>query len=169
MIYIDIDNAIDRIFIKPIIPSIDMNTDINILAQELFEIYGLSDWSFRYGMAVNLFGNCNRATKTITMSKLLIDINSDEVNTDTLLHEIAHALAPRFSHHGKDWQEIAQCIGASPTRCTNSDVKTPKALYTVNCKHCNYTYQANRKTRISCGKCSPRFNKKYLLKFTKNI
>jgi predicted SprT family Zn-dependent metalloprotease len=36
---------------------------------------------------------------------------------DTVLHEVAHAIAGNRAGHGPEWKEVAKRIGCSATRC----------------------------------------------------
>jgi predicted SprT family Zn-dependent metalloprotease len=144
------------------------NQAIKQLALELIKTHKLSDWHFAWTDARNRFGSCNYKTHTIALSKPLTLLNSEAQAKDTILHEIAHALAGHEAHHSKAWQDMCVSIGAKSERCYSSAVIQPKARYIATCKHCGHAHLYNRKMRVSCSHCSPRFNKRYLMKFTKN-
>ena len=89
--------------------------------------HGLSGlgWTGKLDNAVRRFGTCRYRRKQITLSRHLATINTDEETLDTVLHEIAHALA--FVEHGEDcghderWKAIAARIGARPERTVDAD------------------------------------------------
>ena len=101
--------------------------DALTLLQAKMEEHGLVSlgWTGTLDNAVRRFGACKYRKKRITLSRHLITINSDEETLDTILHEIAHALA--FEEHGEDcghderWQAIAIRIGARPERTVDAD------------------------------------------------
>lgn len=64
------------------------------MAEEEMKKHGLLEWSFSFDNAIERFGSCRLTSKKISLSKKLIELNSIERVRNTLLHEIAHALAP---------------------------------------------------------------------------
>lgn len=100
-------------------------------ARGLLEQHGLSDWSVRMnGRLKNSFGLCRRGQKRIDLNPQLVEANSEETVTNTILHEIAHALDTSGGPpHGPAWQAIALRIGASPkARYSYSNVVVPDHL-----------------------------------------
>lgn len=125
-------------------------------------------WMLKIGRAVRQAGSCNRSRKTITISGSIAKLNSKTEVQDTILHEIAHALAPRGSQHGSDWQEIAVKVGARPERCMDANLPVPPARYIGTCPN-GHTVESIRMRRCSCGKCSGgKFNLKFLIRWTQN-
>jgi predicted SprT family Zn-dependent metalloprotease len=92
--------------------------DAAALARRLMDEHGLSAWQFRFDRARRRFGCCWRTRKLITLSKPLTELNGAAEVGDTILHEIAHAIAP--GGHGPAWRRICIQIGAKPRRCFNS-------------------------------------------------
>ena len=72
--------------------SVDLD-DATRLAFLYMRLHELDDWQFRLDRATSRFGSCNHRCKTITMSRLLVTLNDKREVRDTILHEIAHALA----------------------------------------------------------------------------
>src|SRR5689334_24415568 len=87
------------------------------LARELLDRFGLRSWRFRFDRAVRRFGCCHYTTATITLSAPLTVLNSEAEVRDTLLHEIAHAVAGKAAGHGPEWKKYAAAVGAKPERC----------------------------------------------------
>lgn len=78
------------------------------IARKTINDHNLSDWNFKYDRAVRRYGCCNYRTKTISMSSKLVGLNEESKNMNTLLHEIAHALAGKKAGHGYDWKKVAR-------------------------------------------------------------
>lgn len=95
----------------------------------------LSDWSGALDNAKRRFGVCRMSKKQISISRHLCELNSDAEVTDTILHEIAHALA--WERHGvncshdKRWQAICIEIGARPVACFDNEVVQPEAPWVL--------------------------------------
>jgi len=129
------------------------------LGKLLLKKYNLLDWNFFLDNAKVRFGLCNYTKKTISISKYLAKLNQEKEVKDTILHEIAHALVGRENNHNKIWKKKAQQIGCSATRCYQAeDIITPPQKYTAYCLHCKFTFQAQKKRKIACGKCCRQYN-----------
>lgn len=85
--------------------------EVTKMADELFALHGIIDWSFAFDRAVSRLGQCVYARRRITISKMhALHSPIDEVR-DTLLHEIAHVLAGPGNGHGPVWQRKVRSIG----------------------------------------------------------
>ncbi len=121
--------------------------------------HGLADWSFEFDHARRRFGRCDYTHRRITLSKPLTFLNPIEEVRDTVLHEIAHALAPG-AKHGPRWRAVCQKIGARPIRCyTDASVVSPPrkpAAYLLGCPRCNWWVERRRASRRKylCRMCS---------------
>jgi len=66
------------------------------------------------------YGQFSTKIKRIEISPTFIDLSPDEAIWDTVLHEIAHALADARTYrpcgHNSVWKKICVEIGAKPTR-----------------------------------------------------
>jgi predicted SprT family Zn-dependent metalloprotease len=128
------------------------------LARTLMNQHGLVDWSFAFDHARRRFGRCNYTLKQITLSKPLTFLNPLDEVRDTILHEIAHALAPG-AKHGPRWRAVCQRIGARPIRCyTDARVVSPPrapAAYLFGCARCGWWVERRRVSRrkYQCRKC----------------
>ena len=104
--------------------SVDLN-DATKLAALYMGLHGLDDWHFRFDRATRRFGCCNHKSKTISLSGHLVSLNDKRDVRDTILHEIAHALAgPKVRPHGREWRQIAIRIGCNGRRCYGHEVLT---------------------------------------------
>ena len=117
------------------------------------------------------FGMCNYTYKTITLSKTLVEANSEERVRNTILHEIAHAIAGHTAGHGWKWRQVAQMLGCDARRCFSSEnTVIPQGKYTLTCPACGKTSQRQKRTHRtpSCGKCSRRYDPTKILVWSQN-
>ncbi len=79
---------------------------------------------------------------------------------DTLLHEIAHALAGPEAGHGPAWKAVAVRIGATPRACDDSpDTVVQPGDWQTTCPGCNKTHHRYKRPRSLTGyrcKCAAR-------------
>lgn len=95
-------------------------------ARRLMDRFGLHNWHIEIDNAKSRLGVCRRLTKTLGFSIHLINNTSDEVQRDTVLHEIAHALVVNGkTAHDEKWQAIARKIGADPSATTDVQMLAP--------------------------------------------
>jgi len=120
------------------------------LAMQLMHEHGLlrSGWHLRFGHGKRQLGSASirrkvdRGTgrvqeiRTITLSRYLVALNDEATVRDTILHEIAHALAGLDHGHDAHWQEICRRIGARPQRLADEQVQVAPARYEVVCDCC---------------------------------
>jgi len=86
------------------------------LARELLTAHGLTGWSFSFNRSRVNMGVCKYGPRTIELSTFFVERNTDEAIRDTLLHEIAHAVAGRGAGHGPPWKAMCLRVGARPER-----------------------------------------------------
>jgi predicted SprT family Zn-dependent metalloprotease len=122
----------------------------------------LPKWSFAFDRSKNRFGKCNYWTKQISLSKHLVELNSEAEVRDTILHEIAHALAPRGAGHGPLWKSLALSIGCNGRRCFGHEVARPAPKYRGTCPSCRQVIYRHRRGVLACGICAPAFDRTYL-------
>lgn len=102
------------------------------LLRESMTTHGLHDWHGELDNARRRFGVCKLRNKVISISRPLCELNVESEVRDTILHEIAHALAWR--RHGENcghdhrWKAICKEVGARPVACYDGeDVVVPEA------------------------------------------
>lgn len=127
-------------------------------ARTLLDEYELFDWTVKYDRAVTRFGQTVYGKKLITLSRPLTECNNEEEFTDTVLHEIAHALLGPNHGHDQTWQKVAKSIG-----CNGERVKvaaTPEPKYVAYCDTCGRKSTRNRRSssRLACSYCCYKFN-----------
>lgn len=130
-------------------------TEAENLTIELMTEAGLIEegWSFQWSRARSIFGLCQYNPKVIKLSKPLVELNGEDQVIDTILHEIAHALAGPEAKHGPEWKEMARKLGARPEAVTTEGT-VPPSKYFATCG-CGYEFKRNRLPSAMryCGKC----------------
>lgn len=93
-------------------------SDASRIANHELERFGLKErgWTFRFDNAPKRFGCCRWGTKEITLSRHLTEINDHDEVYNTILHEVAHALAGKHAGHGPEWVRTAKQIGCDGQR-----------------------------------------------------
>lgn len=116
--------------------------------------HDLSDWSVAFDRATKRFGLCRHRTKTISLSAPLVKLNDIDAVTDTIRHEVAHALAGHAAGHGPQWRAMCAVTGARPERCISAaNVVMPPANYYLACptEGCETRVPRQRKTASRYG------------------
>jgi len=114
-------------------------------------------WRFEIDHARKRAGVCRHGPKVISLSKHYIEHNEVVDIRDTILHEIAHALAGPGHGHDKYWMEVCVRIGARPVRCYDSSkIVMPKGNIQVTCQGCNLVFYRHRQKKgnfyhAACG------------------
>jgi predicted SprT family Zn-dependent metalloprotease len=75
--------------------------------------YQLHDWRVQITRKKRQLGYCNYLTRTIALSGFHLDTDDDLEIADTILHEIAHAIAGSDAGHSEKWVRVARAIGCS--------------------------------------------------------
>lgn len=88
--------------------------EVALEARDLMDRHGLEEWTLGFIAARRKLGECRSLHRRIALSRHHAVIASRELVTDTILHEIAHALAGPEAGHGPAWKVIARRIGATP-------------------------------------------------------
>lgn len=136
-----------------------MNADLALaFAEELLCEYGLDDWTVQFDRSKNRFGQCRYGTQTISLSKPLVLLNSEQRVLNTILHEIAHALVGPGHGHDYVWRRQAKAIGCDGQRCFSpKTVETPPHAWIGTCPSCGATLGRHRLTdkakRVTCSPC----------------
>jgi predicted SprT family Zn-dependent metalloprotease len=131
--------------------------DIEELARSLMDENGLQNWTFAWNRRTGALGVTNFRKKQIELSSVLIDLNGFHQAKDTILHEIAHALAGPEAGHGPIWQAKAREVGANPrARADESAISAPPKVVGT-CPNCSTQYGQQRmprdKTKWGCPAC----------------
>jgi predicted SprT family Zn-dependent metalloprotease len=118
--------------------------------------FGVRVWRFTFDNAVRRFGVCRYHKGTISLSRVLVKLNPDAEVRNTILHEIAHALAGHANGHNHVWKRIAERIGARPERCySRRQVTTPDPKFVGHCRTQGCRgYYTNRRSDTWCPRCA---------------
>lgn len=144
----------------------------------LKRLYGLELHNYRieFDNAKRRLGLCNYRKKIISISKIHLEHTSKEQMLDTLKHEVAHAYS--YHHYGSEgrghnhyFYHSCKVVGATPKRCAvvSEDIKKITPKYLGICKVHNVVARYHRfvSGARSCGQCSNKFDKRYLLEIVK--
>lgn len=143
--------------------------DAQQLAHNLMIKHGLMSekttsggWSFRFNHAKRMLGVCRFHEKRIELSRHFVEANSREAVEDTILHEIAHALAGPKAGHGPKWKAVCQQIGAKPERLDHTSTM-PAGRWVATCSNCGLKHRRHRRPlrerTYICSKCGPKLGK----------
>lgn len=135
--------------------------DAQALAQDLMRQHGLTQkgWHFNFDSSVRRFGACHWRTNKITLSEKLTQLNDETRVKQTLLHEIAHALAGPKAHHNDVWRAICIRIGGDGQRLyTEANTVTVDRRVTGTCPNCKRVIKRHRRSAIACGQCCRKYN-----------
>jgi predicted SprT family Zn-dependent metalloprotease len=140
------------------------SNDVPHIAHHLLGKYNLAQqgWVFRWDNAKRRAGACWYYRKVISLSRAYVNLNikerPDDV-IDTILHEIAHALAGCREGHSKVWKAMCARIGARPERCTDRAVMMPVGRLTATCGNCGKVFHRHKHFRHGkwcyCTACGP--------------
>jgi len=120
------------------------------LALDLMSEHGLADegWRFAWSNAKLQIGCAQirrkrnprtghvEKIKTIKLSRNLVSLNEEDEVRDTILHEIAHAIAGLEHGHDEVWKTVCRHIGARPMRLAGAEVKASAARFVIVCCEC---------------------------------
>lgn len=143
---------------RPIVERVADLTEVRLMAQELIAIHlrhSPDPWTFRFDNAKKRGGLCNHGTHTISLSKYLCELWSLDECEQVMLHEIAHALAPKHHRHTQEWYDIAVSIGYTGGITHRNQIATHRATWIGRCP-AGHEYHRFRKPyhrKESCAKC----------------
>jgi predicted SprT family Zn-dependent metalloprotease len=120
------------------------------LAHELLSAHGLSGWSFGFNRSKVNMGLCRYGLRSVELSAHFVERNSEEAVRDTLLHEIAHALAGRGAGHGPLWKAMCLRVGARPERLSFEAVM-PLGRWRAVCGGCGALHDRHRRPKRMVG------------------
>jgi predicted SprT family Zn-dependent metalloprotease len=128
------------------------------LARRLLAAHGLHDWSFSYNRSKVNMGLCLYGLRAVQLSIHFVERNGLADVRDTLLHEIAHALAGREAGHGPAWRACCLRVGAKPERLSY-EARMPEGRWRATCGGCGMLHHRHRKPKWMvgwyCCRCGP--------------
>lgn len=135
------------------------------LARQLMREHGLAGWKFAWSKSKRAFGSCCEGRKVIKLSRHLVTLNDYTEVLDTILHEIAHAIAGHKAGHGPEWQQVAIRLGCRPQATYDAATTvSPIPRYQLICSSCFKVWSLERrpKHRYTCRGCSTIHRKQLL-------
>jgi hypothetical protein len=94
---------------------------------------------------------CKYRTKRIEIAEYYARNSSPESVLDTLLHEIAHAIAGPKAGHGPVWKAVAIRLGATPRACDNSPETVVKpGDWQATCPACKKVFHRYKRPKSLC-------------------
>ncbi|WP_345544889.1 SprT-like domain-containing protein [Microbacterium jejuense] len=125
-------------------------------------------WTFGFDNAKRRAGLCDYTHKRISVSRYLSAKYDDDTNHQTLLHEVAHALAGARAGHGPRWKAIARDLGYVGGTTHHGETATELAPWIGVCPAGHTAYRHRRATRpTSCARCARTFDERYLFTWTR--
>ena len=121
-------------------------------AAQLIKRHAPEGWQFCWDMAQRRGGACNYRNRTIQVSLGFAMSASDAEVDDTILHEIAHALAGPGHGHNAVWRATATSIGCSG-RVTHDRDFSEKPWEGRCAAGCARVRRIRRRRDVVCGKC----------------
>jgi predicted SprT family Zn-dependent metalloprotease len=134
---------------------------LEMMANDCLRHHGLAaqGWVIGWHDRKTNIGTCHSAHQAIKLSRPLALLNNEDVMLDTVLHEIAHAIAGGAAGHSRRWKLCAQSIGARPERCGGTEVVTVRGNYEAICPGCGETRTMYRRPkgtkRCTCFRGTP--------------
>ena len=126
--------------------------ELEAIASREMAKHGLHGWTFAFADTKRRLGVCKYRTKRIEIAEYYALNSPRESVLDTLLHEIAHAIAGPTAHHGPVWKAIAVRLGATPRACDNSDtiVMNP-GDWQATCSTCKKIFHRYKRPKCLSG------------------
>ena len=126
--------------------------ELAAIAQREMAKHGLHDWTFGFADTKRQLGVCKYRKKRIEMSEFASLNSPQESVIDTLMHEIAHAIAGHAAGHGPVWKAVALRVGASPRSCA---VATEQVVqpgdWQATCPACQRTFHRYKRPKSLSG------------------
>lgn len=142
---------------------------VRVWADALIRLHLDDSWSFGFDNAKTRAGLTNYRSRTITVSRYLASRWEDDDVHQTLLHEVAHAMAGHEAGHGPEWRRIAREIGYIGDRTHRGEIATETAKWVGVCPQGHEHFRFRKPTRVaSCVKCAPRsrgFNPRFVIRW----
>ena len=140
---------------------------VRVWAEALIRMHLDPSWTFAFDAAKKRAGACDYTRRRITVSRYLAELHDDDDVHQTLLHEVAHAMAGHEAAHGPEWQRIAREIGYVGERTHRLEIAVDQARWIGTCPNGHEIARFRRPSRraVSCAKCSRRFDRRFLIQW----
>src|SRR5947209_9044949 len=100
--------------------------ELTAMASQEMAKHGLQGWTFALANTRRQLGVCKYRWKRIELSEYYATHSPRESVRDTLMHEIAHAIAGPAARHGPAWKAVALRLGATPRACDDGQASVVK-------------------------------------------
>jgi hypothetical protein len=141
---------------------------VSVWAHALIALHLDPSWSFAFDNAKKRAGLCDYTRKRISVSRYLAARWSDDDVHQTLLHEVAHAMAGPAAGHGAAWKRTAESLGYVGGRTHDGPIATELAPWVGTCPRGHVHYRHRKPTRdLSCARCSRAFSREFLISWTR--
>ena len=133
---------------------------LNTIAAHELKKHGLRGWTFGLARTRRRLGVCKSKEKRIEIAEYYARNSPEASVLDTLLHEIAHAIAGPGAGHGPSWKAVAMRLGATPKSCESSgQAIVEPGNWQATCPACEKTVHFYRQPKSLSGyrcKCEAR-------------
>ncbi|NYF15315.1 putative SprT family Zn-dependent metalloprotease [Microbacterium sp. AK009] len=141
---------------------------VRVWANALIRRHLDPSWTFGFDNAKRRAGLCDFRRRRISVSRYLSARYDDDTNHQTLLHEVAHALAGPAAGHGAEWKRIARELGYVGGTTHDGETAVELAPWVGVCPAGHTAYRHRRPPRAtSCVACAPRFDRRHLFTWTR--
>ncbi|WP_159500161.1 SprT-like domain-containing protein [Microbacterium sp. 18062] len=141
---------------------------VRVWADALIALHLDESWAFGFDNAKRRAGLCDFGRRRISVSRYLAARYDDDVNHQTLLHEVAHALAGPAAGHGPRWKKAARELGYTGGTTHRGETATELARWVGVCPAGHVAYRHRKATRTtSCALCAPRFDARHVFTWTR--
>lgn len=93
------------------------------IANQLISKHLKAPWRFKWNNRKASIGLCSYEDFTIQLSKSWVLCDPEEEVIDTILHEIAHAIAGYKAAHGPEWKKVAKELGVKDIAATRKNIE----------------------------------------------
>ncbi len=111
-------------------------------------------WTCKLSNTKRILGQCRYRDKSIRLSRIHVEMGSDDEVMNTIRHEVAHAITGPGFGHGAAWKRNAMLLGAAPKSKTKLDYAVPHS-YEIRCLKCEKVLQ-KRHRRMSAQRLNAR-------------
>lgn len=126
-------------------------------AKHLLRSTGLAakGWTFAWNNHKRSFGLCSYSKKTIYLSRFNFPHVPAKHTRDTIIHEVAHAIAGPRAKHGPEWKAVMRAFGIrNPKACSKGnkvldEAHKRAASWKVYCQTCNWEQPRHRRPKAS--------------------
>ena len=130
--------------------------DVRRLGLALIAEHRLDGWRLEFDRAKRRAGVCRYDRHVIGLSAPLMQLYGEAEVRETILHEIAHAIAGPRAGHGPTWRKVALLLGSTGERCVGVDAPRTPGQWVGTCArgHSIDLHRSPQRVR-SCLQCVP--------------